>query len=330
MKRKWIALVLVVCLLAAGAPAASANGWAYEAETTLFGASANKRSNLELAVEALDGTTLSYGQVFSFNETLGPRDREAGYLSARNGRGARVIGGGVSQLATTLYLAARDCEYVSIDPFDTYDERFADWYVENGEDAVITDYQADTDFSFTSWYDGELYISAWMDEENVYCAVELIDESVYQEDNLIAEAFTPLYGSENKLHNIDLAAEMLDGFQLSFGETFSFNEIVGPRSADAGYRNALNGRGAKVRGGGVAQVASTVYLAVKELDCVSLEKIRTYGERFVDGYVEDPADAVITDYNAGYDLAFTYWGEGTLTIYVYMDEAELICEIYED
>ena len=158
----------------------------------------------------------------------------------------------------------------------------------------------------------------------------MLDESYSQYDNLISEASTPLYGSENKLHNIALASTAIDGIQLTFGESFSFNEIVGPRSAAAGYMNAVNGRGAKVRGGGVAQVASTVYLAVKELDCVSIGKFRTYGDRFVDGYVDDSADAIVTDYNAGYDLSFAYWGDGTLTIYVYDNGTDLICEIFED
>ena len=88
--------------------------------------------------------------------------------------------------------------------------------------------------------------------------------------------------------------------------------------------------GAKVRGGGVAQVASTVYLAVKDLDCVSVGPVRTYGDRFSDGYVDDPADAIVTDYNAGYDLTFTYWGDGALTVFVYEDGEELVCEIFED
>lgn len=330
MKRRWGAWILIVCMMAMLAPSAGAEEWMYSAETTLFGSTDNKLNNIELAVAALDGTQIHFGETFSFNEVIGPRERELGYLSARNGRGSRVIGGGVSQLATTLYLAVRECGYLSIDPFETYNERFNEWYVEDGEEAVITDYKSGKDFSFTSWYDGVLYISAWMDEEFVYCTIELMDDDWNDYDNLISDVFTPLYGSDNKLHNIALAASSIDGYQMSFGDEFSFNEIVGPRNEEAGFLNALNGRGAKVRGGGVAQVASTVYLAVKELDCVELEPIRTYGDRFTDGYVDDPADAVVTDYNAGYDLAFTYWGDGTLTVYVFEDGDELVCEVFED
>ncbi len=329
MKKRWFVLCLVLCTLMMGITA-SADVWSYNADTTLFGSTANKLNNIELAVMALDGTEIYYGETFSFNETVGPRDRECGYLSARNGRGSRVIGGGVSQVATTLYLAARDCPYLSIDSFETYSERFNDWYVDDGEDAVITDYNTGKDLSFTSWYDGVLYVSAWLDDDYVYCSIELLDDGSMNYDNLVSDAYTPIFGSGNKRSNINLAASAIDGFQMTFGDEFSFNDIVGPRSAEAGYLNALNGRGAKVRGGGVAQVASTVYLALKELDCVEIGKVRTYGDRFSDGYVDDPADAIVTDYNAGYDLSFTYWGDGTLTVYVFEDGDDLVCEIFED
>ena len=136
--------------------------------------------------------------------------------------------------------------------------------------------------------------------------------------------------SDNKKHNIALTSELISGIQLEHGEVFSFNEVVGPRSKEAGFYNAENGRGAKVRGGGVAQVASTIYLAVKELDCVSVNPVKTYGDRFTDGYVQNTEDAVVTDYNAGHDLSFIYWGDGVLTVNLYQDGWQLVCEIFEE
>ena len=328
--KKLFALLLAICVTIGCMPAVQADEWQYEAETTLFGSSAGKINNIQLAVDWLDGTEVRFGETFSFNETVGPRDREWGYRSAKNGRGAYVTGGGVSQLATTLYLAAKDCPFLDIEPFESYDGKFVEWYVADGKDAVITDYDEDKDFCFTSWYDGVLYISAWMEEEKVCCRLEFLEGAYEQDENLISDASTPLYGSENKLHNIWLASSAIDGTMLERGDLFSFNEIVGPRSKENGYLNAVNGRGVKVIGGGVAQVASTVYLAVKELENVELDPIRAYGERFVDEYVENPADAVVTDYNAGYDLSFRYWGEGILEICVFEDEGLLICEIIED
>ena len=331
MKRSWTAWILMVCvLLGACMPTAMADVWGFTAETTLYGSSPNKLSNLAQAVEALDGTVVFYGDTFSFNDAIGPRTKELGYYSAMNGRGVKVIGGGVSQLATTLYLAARECDYLTFDEFKSYDEDFKDWYVDNGEDAIVTDYEREIDFTFTSWYDGYVYISAWMDEEYVYCSVELLDTLPAGYENMVASAATPVFGSDNKKHNIALTSELISGIQLEHGEVFSFNEVVGPRSKEAGFYNAENGRGAKVRGGGVAQVASTIYLAVKELDCVSVNPVKTYGDRFTDGYVQNTEDAIVTDYNAGHDLSFIYWGDGVLTVNLYQDGWQLVCEIFEE
>jgi len=326
--KKLMALVLTVCLLLAAMPAAMADVMLEIASTPLYGSSSNKLNNLQLAVDALDGAVIYYGETFSFNDTIGPRTKEQGYRSARNGRGVNVIAGGVSQLATTLYMAARESAYIEFEPFETYEEDFAEWYVEDGYDAIITDYAAGKDFSFTSWYEGAIYVSAWMSEGYVYCMLDFDMNGA--KPNLLARSSTPVFGSVNKQFNITKTAELLNGVQVGFGDTFSFNWLVGPRTKEAGFRSAENGRGVKVYGGGVAQVASTIYLAVKDLECVAVTPVKTYGEKFVDGYVADPEDAVVTDYNAGTDFSFTYWGTGTLTVMVYQDGDRLVCEIYED
>lgn len=62
--------------------------------------------------------------------------------------------------------------------------------------------------------------------------------------------------------NIRLAALALDGTLIKPGEEFSFNRTVGPRTAAAGYREAIiieNGRFVPGLGGGVCQVSSTLY-----------------------------------------------------------------------
>lgn len=346
--KKWMAFILAVCMLLTAVPAMAYGyedyyGYGYDegdsvqtswigdgmymAQTPLYGSSMNKIENIWLAAEALNGATVYYGDTFSFNEEVGPRTKENGYLSARNGRGVNVLGGGVSQLATTLYLAARDAFDIEIDPFMSYGEEFADWYVEDGSDAVVTDYKNGHDFSFTSEYDGVIYIEAWMDEDFVYCLLSF-DETGSRE-MLLSRASTPVFGSNNKQYNISMAADSISGFVMEFGDHFSFNDLVGPRTKEAGFRYAENGRGVKVYGGGVAQVASTVYLAVKEQDDIEMDKFRTYGERFVDGYVADVNDAIVTDYNAGYDFGFTYWGYESIILLVYCENDRLICEIYE-
>jgi len=65
--------------------------------------------NIRRAAEAINGRILQPGETFSLNDATGPRDAPQGYVEAgiiEDGHPARGIGGGVSQLATTLYNAA--------------------------------------------------------------------------------------------------------------------------------------------------------------------------------------------------------------------------------
>jgi len=69
----------------------------------------------------------------------------------------------------------------------------------------------------------------------------------------------------NRTENVRLAAKALDGKQLAPGERFSFNESVGERTAEAGYKEAMVIEGDAYTpglGGGICQVSSTLYNAV--------------------------------------------------------------------
>lgn len=65
--------------------------------------------NIRRAAENLDGVVVGPGETFSLNAETNPRNAATGYVEAgviENGRPARGVGGGVSQLATTLFNAA--------------------------------------------------------------------------------------------------------------------------------------------------------------------------------------------------------------------------------
>ena len=66
----------------------------------------------------------------------------------------------------------------------------------------------------------------------------------------------------DRKHNLDVGAAAIDGTVLRPGEEFSFNAVVGDRSAEAGYRYAPGitaGEMIDVLGGGICQVSSTLY-----------------------------------------------------------------------
>jgi len=65
--------------------------------------------NIHRAADSINGRILLPGETFSLNDATGPRDAPQGYVEAgiiEDGHPARGVGGGVSQLATTLYNAA--------------------------------------------------------------------------------------------------------------------------------------------------------------------------------------------------------------------------------
>lgn len=66
-------------------------------------------TNIHLAADLLNGAIVLPGETFSLNERLGERRLERGFVFAPaiiNGRFSLAVGGGVSQLATTLFNAA--------------------------------------------------------------------------------------------------------------------------------------------------------------------------------------------------------------------------------
>ncbi|MDK2882689.1 MAG: hypothetical protein PWP12_920 [Bacillota bacterium] len=80
---------------------------------------------------------------------------------------------------------------------------------------------------------------------------------------------TPILDRDpNRVHNIRLTVNKLEGRVIGPGEVFSFNEAVGEPYAASGFRPATvlddNGRPRKELGGGMCQVSSTLYNAALE------------------------------------------------------------------
>lgn len=346
MLRRLTAIALILALLTLGAASSALAENAYGAQTPLAGASEAKLNNVALAVAALDGTFLAYGESFSFNEAVGPRTKDNGYRRAANGRGAEVVGGGVAQVATTLYLALLQVPgRLQFGPISTYGDRFADDYVDDGDLAIVTDADSGKDLSFTNYADN-MTLSLWLEGDALHCAVELGPREALADwfadwDAPAQPTAAPLTGSRRVsavslecgdeagvLHNVNLAADCVYDTTLASGDTFSFNEIVGPRTAKYGFKSATNGRGVQVVGGGVAQVASAVWLAVKDMDDITIVEKSTYGKKYNQSYVARSSDAILTDYNSERDFAFTYTGEGAITLYTWLEDETLNCEIY--
>jgi len=80
---------------------------------------------------------------------------------------------------------------------------------------------------------------------------------------------------ENRNTNIALAAKSINGKIVQPGETFSYNETVGPTIERRGYKESIiyvDGEKEKGFGGGVCQVSTTLHNAAEEAGMTIMER----------------------------------------------------------
>lgn len=79
----------------------------------------------------------------------------------------------------------------------------------------------------------------------------------------------------NRSENIRIAANSIDGILIQPDEVISFNDLVGLRIAEAGFKEApviVEGKTVPDIGGGVCQVSSTLYNAILLADLTPVER----------------------------------------------------------
>ncbi len=112
----------------------------------------------------------------------------------------------------------------------------------------------------------------------------------------VISAYTTSFASSdaNRAHNVMLAASKIDGVILNPGDTFSYNKVVGPRTAKAGFKNAHVYEGNRIvdgMGGGICQVSSTLYNTVLMAD---LKIVKRTNHSMPVGYVPPGRDATVS------------------------------------
>lgn len=137
----------------------------------------NRNNNLRLLCQALNGHIVQPGETFSYNEVVGERTAEKGYLPAPAYSGNRLtdaIGGGVCQGSTTLYncVLLADLEVV----FRTCHGAKVT-YVPPGLDATVN--YLTTDFQFRNQYRFPVKILAEVSDGYVKMKLLGTDEKDY-------------------------------------------------------------------------------------------------------------------------------------------------------
>lgn len=147
-------------------------------------------------------------------------------------------------------------------------------------------------------------------------------ESVLFRD-VLGEARTHVSGTAARISNVKLAASAFNNVVLNSGDVFSYNEIVGQRTVEKGYKPApayVRGETVDEIGGGVCQPSSTLYLACLR---ANLEITERYAHRYVPAYIAKGMDATVSwngpDYkftnNTDYPIRIiTEYDKGYLTV----------------
>ena len=105
--------------------------------STRYTGSANRTTNLILAANKINGTVLMPGETFSYNKTVGARTIAAGYREAPiyvSGKVVDGVGGGICQIATTLYNAA---VYANLEITQRTNHQFVPSYAPASRDATV-------------------------------------------------------------------------------------------------------------------------------------------------------------------------------------------------
>lgn len=92
---------------------------------------------------------------------------------------------------------------------------------------------------------------------------------------VLATRTTTYNAKIGRAKNVELAAAAINGTMIMPGGSFSYNEVVGPRTAARGYVEATVYNSGEVTtgiGGGICQVSSTLYAAMKDCGLPATER----------------------------------------------------------
>lgn len=108
-------------------------------------------------------------------------------------------------------------------------------------------------------------------------------------------SFTTTYKyNAARITNIKLSTEAINGTVLMPGEEFSFNNVVGERTAERGYKSAhviVNDEFVDGLGGGICQTSSTLYSAM--VRC-KIDPTERYSHTIASSYVDIGQDATVS------------------------------------
>lgn len=150
---------------------------------------------------------------------------------------------------------------------------------------------------------------------------EMMEQGLFRD--VLGTYTTKVTGTASRIHNVYLAAQIINGHIYNPGEEFWYNATVGQRTEARGFGPAPAYAGGKTVdsiGGGICQVSSTLYHAAL---LANMKIVMRYCHQFVPGYITWGCDATVSW--GGCDFAFrnnsdypiqivTDWEDNNLTV----------------
>lgn len=155
---------------------------------------------------------------------------------------------------------------------------------------------------------------------------DALDAGVISKFSSFTTEYSNASGSEARRHNIHLAADILNNSIVAPDGIWSFNDTAGERTEEAGFQGAgliSAGEFTEGVGGGICQVATTVFNAVYEAG-LPVEERRNHS-------------LYVASYPAGRDAAVSWpdldlkWGNDTgsdILVKMTYDETSVTCSLY--
>ena len=112
--------------------------------------------------------------------------------------------------------------------------------------------------------------------------------------------------NKKRSNNIQLATKAINNHVVFPGETFSFNKVVGKRTAAKGYLRApviVRGEFSEDIGGGICQVSSTLYNAV---DNAGVKIVERFSHSRKVPYIPPGRDATVSWYGPDFEFKNNY------------------------
>ena len=168
-------------------------------------------------------------------------------------------------------------------------------------------------------------------EQTIWVEPEIVLASVTKAElmnsfGLVSSFTTETTSSANRNTNIRLSAEAINNQTVLPGETFSFNQATGQRTAEKGYKPAAAIAGGETFdeiGGGVCQTSSTLFNAVARANLTIVER---EPHAWPSNYVEKGEDATVNWPNL--DFRFRNDTEWPIFIVAWYANQKVTVEIY--